>query len=225
MIGPARFGRLLDLGMAVPLVLLMGSQVTGRAAHEWLGLALFGMALAHQWLNRDWYARLPKGRYTARRAGASVLALLLAASMCLTVVTGILMSGHVAPALAASAGLNAIRRLHAAMSHWSFVLAALHFGLLWRRFTAPFTKTPGPPRRRVSVLRLIILLILVCCALRLFVPAQYPDYMLFRVSFVFLDYERPWLHVVLENVCRFVVLVWLMALCRGLGRKTNMNMP
>ena len=212
MIGPAKFGRLLDAGMAVPLVLLMGSQVTGRAAHEWLGLALGLMALAHQWLNRDWYARLPKGRWTARRAGASVLALSLAGSLILTVATGILMSGHAVPMLAASAGLDAIRRLHTAMSHWTFVLAALHFGLHWQRFTG----APGPPWRRVPALRLIILLILVRYALRLFVPAQYPDYMLFRAPFVFLDHERPWIHVVMENACRFVVLVWLVALCRGL---------
>lgn len=212
-------GGLLDAGMIVPLVLLMGSQVTGRAAHEWLGLALVGLALAHQWLNRDWHARLTKGRWTARRAGAAILALFLAVSLALTAATGILMSGHAVPFLAASSGLDSIRRLHTALSHWSFVLAAAHFGLHWPRFLAGFTGAAIPSSRRVPGLRLIILLILVRYALRLFVPAHYPDYMLFHAPFVFLDYEKPWHFVVTENALRFVVLVWLVALCRGVRRE------
>ena len=214
--GAARFGRLLEAGMAVPLVLLMGSQVTGRAAHEWLGLALVFMALAHQWLNRSWYARLKKGRYTVQRAGESALTFLLAASLCLTAASGILMSSHALPFLAADTELDTIRRLHTAFSHWSFVLAGLHFGLHWQRFTAGFTGTHSPPGRQLVALRLIILLILVRYALRIFLPAHYPDYMLFRAPFVFLDYDKPWFFVLLENATRFVLLVWIAAFCRGL---------
>ena len=111
MMGAAKFGRLLDAGMVVTLVLLMGSPVTGRAAHEWLGLALAGLALAHQRLNRGWYARLTRGRYTARRAGMSLLTALLLAALGLTAASGILMSAHAVPFLAADTGLDGIRRL------------------------------------------------------------------------------------------------------------------
>ena len=96
------------------------------------------------------------------------------------------------------------------------MLAAWHFGLHWPRFLAGLTDARIPPARPVPGLRLIILLILVRYALRLFRPAQYPDYMLFRAPFVFLDYDKPRHFVVAENALRFVVLVWLAALCRGL---------
>ena len=62
---------------------------------------------------------------------------------------------------------------------------------------------PMPSGRRVS-------------ALRLFVPVHYPDYMIFP-PLVFLDYDKPWHFVVIENALRLVVLVWLAALCREMG--------
>ena len=52
--------RVVDLLMTVLLLFLMAFQVTGEAAHEWLGM---GMFVIHQWLNRGWYRALFKGRY------------------------------------------------------------------------------------------------------------------------------------------------------------------
>ena len=75
---------------------------------------------------------------------------------------------------------------------------------------------PMPSGRCVSALR-IILLILVRYALRLFVPVHYPDHMIFHPPLVFLNYDKPWHFVVIENALRLVVLVWLAALCREMG--------
>ena len=208
--------RLLVAGMSVAFVLLMGPQITGRAGHEWLGLALLGLALAHQWPHRAWHARLRKVRYTTRRAGTTILTLLLATAFCLTAATCVLMSGHAVPFLAASAELETIRRLHTALSHWSFVLAGVHCGMHGQRLIGDLTGVYIPSGLRLPGLHIVALLVFSLLGLYLFIPARYADYMLFRAPFVFLDYDKPWIIVAGENALRFATLIGIAAFCREL---------
>ena len=47
-----------DLCMSVSLLFLMAYQVTGEKAHEWLGMAMFVLIVAHNLLNVKWYASI-----------------------------------------------------------------------------------------------------------------------------------------------------------------------
>ena len=86
--------RVVDLLMTVLLLLLMAFQVTGEAAHEWLGMGMFVLFLVHQWLNRPWYRALFRGRYgLVRSLWTAVNALLLAAFL-VTAASGMMMSRH-----------------------------------------------------------------------------------------------------------------------------------
>ena len=48
---------ILDLCMSISLLFLMAYQVTGEEAHEWLGIGMFVLIVAHNILNAKWYPR------------------------------------------------------------------------------------------------------------------------------------------------------------------------
>ena len=43
-----------DVVMTVLLMLLMAFELIGRAAHEWIGIAMFALFILHHILNRRW---------------------------------------------------------------------------------------------------------------------------------------------------------------------------
>ena len=67
--------------MTVLLLLLMAYELVGRAAHEWIGLIMFVLLIAHHILNRGWLKNLRKGRYTPYRVLQTALAGLVLLSM------------------------------------------------------------------------------------------------------------------------------------------------
>ena len=59
--------RTVDAAMTILLLCLMAYQVTGEAAHEWIGMSMTALVIVHQILNRKWYGSLLKGKYNAYR--------------------------------------------------------------------------------------------------------------------------------------------------------------
>ena len=80
--------RIIDIGMTVLLLLQMAYQVMGEAAHEWLGMSMAALVIAHQILNRRWYGAMLKGKYTAYRVISTCVNVLLLASFALTAFCG-----------------------------------------------------------------------------------------------------------------------------------------
>jgi len=80
--------RIVDTAMTVLLLFLMAYQVTGEAAHEWLGMAMTALVIVHQILNRKWYGSLFKGRYNPYRTVTTLLNVLLLISFLLTAFSG-----------------------------------------------------------------------------------------------------------------------------------------
>ena len=56
-----------DAAMTVALLLLMAYGLVGEAAHEWIGMGMFALFVAHHVLNRRWIQAVPRGRYTPLR--------------------------------------------------------------------------------------------------------------------------------------------------------------
>lgn len=50
--------RIADVGMTILLLCLMAYQVTGKIAHEWIGIGMTVLVIVHQILNRKWYAAI-----------------------------------------------------------------------------------------------------------------------------------------------------------------------
>ncbi len=187
--------KLVDACMTVLLLCLMAYQVTGETLHEWFGVGMTVLLIVHHILNIRWYAVLFKGKYNAYRILTTIVNTLLLASIALTAVCGMSMSGHAVPFLYGLLPVSFARRFHLAMSFWSFVLMGLHLGLHLPAMTAQVK--PGKPGK-------IILTTTFTCAagvgLGLFLRNGIPDYLFFRTPFAFFDYDKSGVAVFLENL-------------------------
>ena len=76
--------RIVDAAMTVVLLFLMAYQVTGEAAHEWIGISMTTLVIVHQILNRRWYGTLLKGKYKAFRVLQTGINILLLMSFAVT---------------------------------------------------------------------------------------------------------------------------------------------
>ena len=187
--------RIIDIAMTVLLLCLMAYQVTGEMAHEWIGMGMTVLIIIHQILNRKWYGALFKGKYRPYRILSTTLNILLLLSFLLTVFCGMSMSGYAVPFLYGMAPVSFVRRTHLSMSHWSFVLMGLHLGMHIPMMTAGL-KWKGRTKTILAGLFICIGGI----GLYLFLRNGMPDYLIFRVPFAFLDYEKAGWLVFLENL-------------------------
>ena len=120
---------MVDLLLGIGLILLLSYQVVGEEGHEWTGIVMTVLMLIHQVLNRKWYAALFKGKYSPLRIAQTAINLALLGCFLLTTLSGINMGVYAVPSLAEFMKASAGRRMHLALSHWSFILMGLHLGL------------------------------------------------------------------------------------------------
>ena len=183
----------LDVLMTLGMLFLMGYQLWGEAAHEWVGTALFLLFILHNVLNRNWYKAMFRGKYTAVRVLQTAINLLLLICMAALMFSGIVLSRYAFHFLPIRGGMALSRLLHMAGAYWGFVLMALHLGLHWnmflgmakRRFssgTLPKAFQIGIPAVGTAV---------AAYGLWVFIKRDLLTYMLIQTEFVFLDYNEP----------------------------------
>jgi cytochrome b len=128
----------LDLALLVSICALEQIPFTGAVVHEWLGLALAGMAVTHLLNSWTWIASQTRKLVAVRSARSLVnYALNLALFVCVTAVifTGIMISQEALPLLTGTR--TPIRSdslwapIHNKISDLVIVLAGLHLGLNW----------------------------------------------------------------------------------------------
>ncbi len=206
--------------MTVLLLCLMAYQVTGEALHEWIGIGMTVLVIIHQLLNRKWYGALFKGKYNPYRIITTVVNIALLLSFVLTAFCGMSMSGHAVPFLYGMTRVSFARRMHLSMSHWAFVLMGLHLGM---HIPVMFARLHLTDKLKTVISA--ALCIVAGIGLLLFIRNGMPDYLFFRVSFAFLDYEKAGILVFVENV--LMLLFWgfigteAAVLCRNSQMKTE----
>lgn len=202
--------RILDLCMSVSLLFLMAYQVTGEKAHEWLGMAMFVLIVAHNILNAKWYASIFRGRYDVLRVSRSLVNILLLMAMLATMVSGILLNSFVYP-LSIAGTMATARVLHLAGSHWSFVLMSVHLGLHWGIITGFADKKLKQKAVRNAAFILMRLLAtgIAVYGGYLFLSADIFNYMTFQTHFAFLDYGRPPVLVICDQISMMGLWVFL----------------
>jgi hypothetical protein len=184
-----------DVCMTVLLLCLMAYQATGETLHEWFGVGMTVLLIVHHILNIRWYAVLFKGKYNAYRILTTIVNTLLLASIALTALCGMSMSGHALPFLYGLLPVSFARRFHLAMSFWSFVLMGLHLGLHLPAMTAKVK-----PGRRGKIALTCAFTCAAGVGLGLFLRNGIPDYLFFRTPFAFFDYDKTGAVVFLENL-------------------------
>lgn len=189
-------------GMCILLILLMSYQITGQMLHEYIGMAVTILVVIHQILNIKWYKSLFKGKYNLNRFLTITVNILLIASFILTAFCGMAMSNYAVPFLYGIAQTSFVRRMHLAMSHWSFVLMGIHLGLHIPVIFAKY-KVSAKTKNIVYALSLVIAVI----GLYLFISNGMYKYILFKEAFAFFDYDKPALLVFIENI--MILISWV----------------
>lgn len=192
--------RVVDVALTVTLLLLMAFQVTEQFAHEWLGITMFALTIVHQILNRRFYAAIFKGRYSPLRVFQLIVNFLLLLSFLCTALSGMMMSRFATPFMNGLLPSSVVRQGHLAMSHWSFVLMGLHLGLHFGIISAKLKN------KAVKIALGAAMSCISVYGFYLFFKADMLNYMLFKVPFAFLDYEKAWWLVILENLA--MLLAW-----------------
>jgi hypothetical protein len=126
----------IDLGVFVGYVIVASPGFTGTLIHEWLGVGLALVLFVHLLLYWKWIVGVLSGFFkklfhVSRLKFIIDLALLVA--MTLEIMSGILISRSVLPALGISVGEGSSwKMIHRTIADSLVFLAALHFGLNWK---------------------------------------------------------------------------------------------
>ena len=121
---------ILDLCMAIILLCAYAYRITGDVAHEWLGVSVSVLFIAHNVINYRWYKNIVKGAYTARRVIMTTANVLLALAMATLVIAGFMQSRTVLSFLNLPGDMN-LRQIHTTAAYWALPLIGVHIGLNW----------------------------------------------------------------------------------------------
>ena len=184
--------------MAAVLVAVMATALVQEVPHEWLGLALFVLLIAHIVLNRRWLGSVFRGRHNVVRILQIVTIAGLLVCMLGQVVSSLVISKHAFAFLPALPGAAWARRVHMVCSYWSFVLAFTHAGLHVRA-----------PRKlqawQVWAFRIVFFVVAAFGAYS-FVRLGLPAYLAGQVQFAAVDTTTP-LGLVIAQYASVAVLV------------------
>ena len=114
-----------------------------------------------------------------------------------------MMSRFATPFLNGILPSSVVRQGHLALSHWSFALMGVHLGLHFGIITAKLKN------RAAKLAACLVMTGISVCGFYLFFKANYFDYMLLKNPFAFLDYDKAWWLVILENLA--MLLAWAFA--------------
>lgn len=196
----------IDILMTLALMFLMGYQLWGDVAHEWVGAGMFLLFIVHHILNFNWHKNLFKNKYTAKRVAVLCIDILVFADMLMMMFSGIVMSRHVFAFLPINGGLVLARRLHIIGSYWGILLMSLHLGMHVKMFAGIIKKRVKIPTPAVFVPSLII----AAYGVYVFIKRDFLTYMFLRSEFVFLDYDEP-------KILFYLDYISIMAMCIFIG--------
>ena len=204
----------LDILMFILLMALMARHFSGEKAHEWLGVIMLTLIIAHNVLNRNWYKGVMKGRYSGYRIFHSSVNIL---TLCLFIalgISGMVMSGHVFAFLNIKWGISLARKIHMASAYWAFVFISFHIGLHWNKPLNFIKKTIKKIiNNDVLVLRLLAVAVFVFGSFA-FIKHNIFSYLFLRAEFAYFDYEQEPFYFFAEYAAMmglFVMLAYYLA--------------
>jgi hypothetical protein len=139
-----------DIAMTVMLLCSYAFRITGEKAHEWIGISVLVLAIAHNVINRKWYKSIFKGKYTITRALWSGTNILLAIAFTAVFITGLMQSRTVLAFLSLPGSLT-IQLIHTTAAYWAIPLIGVHMGFHW----GMVTKHIGKSYPIITVMRIL----------------------------------------------------------------------
>lgn len=175
---------IIDIVMYLIFVALMQEHLWSDGLHEWLGIVLFALFIAHNILNFHWYQSFFKGKYTALRITLATINIALLAAMLCCIVSSVLVSGKVFAFLNLS-GARFGRTLHLVATAWAFVLMSLHMGL---HFTPLVNKLKK--NRQLLWAGQIIAVLLAVYGVYVFIDRAFYEELFYLTEFKFFDTDK-----------------------------------
>lgn len=118
--------------MIASLIFLTGSGTatnkTESLLHEICGITLFICIALHLILNRKWFTRIFKGKYSGSRIALTVTDVLLIVTVALIIISSVIISRYIFSFLDATGTLLA-RRIHLVATAWMLMICGVHYGL------------------------------------------------------------------------------------------------
>lgn len=197
-----------DILMSLSLLLLMGYSRVGEDWHEWIGVAMFILFIAHHLLNRSWIKNLFHGKYHAVRIIQTILAGLLLLTMGGSMVSGIMMSKHVFSFLNIRSGMSWARTVHMLCGYWNLVLMSLHLGIHWivmlnKPLKLAEKKAPALWMLRISALAVAVY------GIYALVARDIPSYLFGEKQFAFFDLNEPLIRFFADYFAVMALFVWI----------------
>ena len=174
---------IIDIAMYLVFVALMQEHLWD-GLHEWIGIVLFGLFIAHNVLNFRWYQSLFKGKYTPARTISAVINIALVAAMLCCMVSSVLVSGKVFAFLNLG-GARIGRTLHLVSTAWAFVLMSLHMGL-------HLTPLINKLKKNKKLLRAgqILAVLLAAYGVTVFIGRAFYEELFYLTEFKFFDTDK-----------------------------------
>lgn len=137
---------ILDSFMLAFFAVLMSWRLTGVVLHEWIGMALIAMILAHLLVHWGWVeARLGALRRPApRRFGALLLNTAVFAAMGTTIVSGLVVSKVIFPNHLSAPSYLHWHSVHENAATFTVLLIGLHLAFNWDRVTGSIRRAFAP---------------------------------------------------------------------------------
>lgn len=208
----------LDILMTIALFFLMGYQFWGEKVHEWVGVGMFVLFIAHQICNYSWYRNLFRRKYTCIRIFQLIINIMTFTAMAALIYSGITMSRHVFEFLPIQGRMALARRLHILGSYWGFLFMSLHLGLHWGMILN-IILTKG--RKKVSIAGFIVSMVIAVYGVCVFIKRDFLTYMFLHNEFVFLNYEEAKWRFFLDYFALMGLCVFVAHYSAKLLRKTN----
>jgi Domain of unknown function (DUF4405) len=153
----------IDLSMTVLMLVAVAYQITGNTIHELVGVILFLLFIAHNFLNRRWYKTIFKGKHNVVRILSIVVNLLFLVSMAVVMISSVPISRDIFPFIPINNDVILLQ-IHVMTSYWGFIFMAVHIGMSWGTIinaARNMTGITSTSRVRTIALRIIAILIVV----------------------------------------------------------------
>ncbi|MGN0731906.1 MAG: DUF4405 domain-containing protein [Treponema sp.] len=191
--------------MTILSMLLMGGLLVfpSDAVHEILGAVLIFLWAVHNILNRSFYKSLFNGKYSPFRIVMTAINSALVVCCVLLAVSGVMLSNYVFAFLQIESGIGFARPVHLVVSHWYYILIALHFSLHAGAVFGGLKLKEKPRTHRVAVNCVVGAVSLY--GLFAFVRLGLWKYLFLTQQFFFFDMERGFALFALDYVSIFVM--------------------
>ncbi|MEY8410418.1 DUF4405 domain-containing protein [Lachnospiraceae bacterium 62-26] len=198
-----------DIGMTVMLLLLMTYELIGAAAHEWLGIGIFGLFVVHHILNRKWIRCVFKGKYALFRIWQTILVIGILLTMVGSMYSGVILSEHALSFLPIKGGWAFARSLHMVCAYWGFILMSLHLGLHWGMMVGMAKRFIKETPIVGKYLFRVIALLAAGYGAYAFIQREIGRYMFLKNHFAFFNFEEPLVFFLVDYMAVMWCFVWI----------------